>query len=339
MTTTAQEIASIPEIVARQIDAHLSEYKDVGEMLAATDPTALITCARGSSDHAALYLKYLVEVSIGLPVCSMGPSVASVYDAPLKVAATPLIAISQSGGSPDLCALTARVRALGGLTIALVNKEGSVLGREAAMAVPMAAGPEIAVAATKSFVCSLVAMSAIVAGWSRDDRLLEAFRSLPDTLAQALRCDWRQAEDHLQRTSGLFVVSRGPGLAIAEEAALKFKETCNLHAEAFSAAEVLHGPVVLARSGFSAMAFVPRDAGAASVHKAVDFMRGAGAKVFKVSADQGGQDDLTSVAAADPRLDPIVQIASFYGLVERMSVNLGLNPDAPALLNKVTVTT
>jgi glutamine---fructose-6-phosphate transaminase (isomerizing) len=338
MTTTAQEIASIPDIVARQIETRLSEYREVGALLRAADPVALITCARGSSDHAALYLKYLVEMGFGLPVCSMGPSLASVYDAPLRVASTPLITISQSGGSTDICALTAKVRDAGGLTIALLNDVVSPLARVAQRTVPMAAGPELAVAATKSFVCSLVALAAIVACWGRDDALIQALKRLPDDLGKALQHDWQAAEAHLSAAQGLFVVSRGLGLSIAEEAALKFKETCNLHAEAYSAAEVLHGPVALANESFSAIAFAQRDAGRESIEKAIAVLRGAGARVFKVASTESGRDGLPCTAAADPRLDPILQITSFYRLVERMSVTRGLNPDAPALLKKVTVT-
>lgn len=338
MTITAREIASIPDIVRRQIADHLDDYRAAGAMLRGADATAIITCARGSSDHAALYLKYMVEMQLGLPVCSMGPSLGSIYDAPLQVGTVPLIAISQSGGSRDLCALTEKARASGGMTLALLNEMESPLALAAGVSIPMAAGAELAVAATKTFVCSLVAVAATVAGWCGDDKLVGALRTLPDSLSEALDCDWSAAQEHLEGARGLFVVSRGPGLSIAEEAALKFKETCNLHAEAYSAAEVLHGPVALADQRFSAMAFAPRDAGTKSVAEAVSCMRDAGARVFNATSTPTAPDDLPSVPAADPRLDPILQVASFYRLVERVSVARGLNPDAPALLRKVTVT-
>jgi glucosamine--fructose-6-phosphate aminotransferase (isomerizing) len=219
-----------------------------------------------------------------------------------------------------------------------LNNIDSPLARVSGRTVQIAAGPELAVAATKSFVCSLVALAAIAASWSRDAALIEAIWQLPRDLDKALEHDWSAADEHLCQAQGLFVVSRGLGLSIAEEAALKFKETCNIHAEAYSAAEVLHGPVALANSGFSALVFASRDVGNDSIEKAVNVMRGAGARVFLATSMDHGKDTLPSVAAADPRLDPILQVASFYRLVERMSGTLGLNPDAPALLKKVTVT-
>ena len=338
-TIMAREIASIPEVVARMLGDHFGTYAEVGQRLAVKSPAAVLTCARGSSDHAALYFKYLTEMTLGVPVCSMGPSMASIYDAPLAVDQTPVISISQSGGSKDICALTERVQRLNGLAIALCNTAGSPLSQVAGYTVPMGAGPEKAVAATKTYVCSLIALAAIVAHWSEDQALMDGLLALPDCLARATQTDWSPALEHYSAPGSLFVTSRGPTLAIAQEAALKFKETCELHAEAYSAAEVLHGPVALAGSNFSAISFATRDAGAESVKGSLDYMKNAGAAVHgTVFGPAKSAFDLPVVAAPHVMLDPISQVTSFYSFVEKLSVLKGLNPDAPELLKKVTVT-
>jgi glucosamine--fructose-6-phosphate aminotransferase (isomerizing) len=338
MTLMADEIRSIPAVVAHQLDQCLKDYVEAGASLRSRDPATIITCARGSSDHAALYFKYLIEMQIGLPVCSMGPSIASVYGTRLSVKKAALIAVSQSGGSTDLARLCQQAQTGGALTIALINADGSALADEADLVLPMAAGPENAVAATKTFVCSMVALAAICAGWQQNTLLISALRDLPKSLDRALSCDWSSALPILKNTRSLFVISRGPGLAVAEEAALKFKETCRLHAEAYSAAEVRHGPVALADREFTALSFGTRDASAASILQANQYMRDAGATVLDAASDSTGKNALSVARAAHVALDPICQIVSFYKFVEQLSVATHNNPDSPDLLSKVTVT-
>ncbi len=338
MTIMASEIGSIPSIVADQLDRELDFYLQAGRTLRTIDPACIVTCARGSSDHAALYFKYLVEMKLGIPVCSMGPSIASVYGARLSMKQVPMFAISQSGGSQDLTALMKAAGEGGAPTIALTNDVASPLAQTAEHVLSMAAGSELAVAATKTYVCSLVSLAAVTAGLSADDNLIDAIKSLPDILARSLNCDWSHAIEPLSRIDGLFVVSRGPALAIGQEAALKFKETCRLHAEAYSAAEVRHGPIALAGKGFTALAFNTRDAGATSILEAISAMRAAGARVFEARPEKGNMDILPTVAADHVLLDPISQIVSYYSFIEQLSVATGHDPDRPALLQKVTVT-
>ncbi len=336
MTQMAIEIASIPEVVSKQIGMALDAYLEMGRSFRRINPACVITCARGSSDHAALYFKYLAEIRLGIPVCSMGPSVASVYDAPLSTEGIPVIAISQSGGSHDLSAFVQHAASHGSPTVALVNAEGSPLEKAAGLMLPLCAGPERAVAATKTFVSSLVALAGIVVGWAGDEALENGLRALPERLARSLECDWDAALSPISQIDGLFVVSRGPTLAIVEEAALKFKETCRLHAEAYSAAEIRHGPIELAGRDFTALTFETLDAGNQSILDAAEAMRVAGAHVF--SAGGTGPYGLPTVDADHPLLDPICKIVSFYRFVEKLSVATGHNPDAPQRLSKVTVT-
>ncbi|WP_216641224.1 SIS domain-containing protein [Oceaniglobus roseus] len=337
MSWMAEEIREIPARTAAQLATRGERYAEAGQALARLDPPTLVTCARGSSDHAAHYLKYLVEMLCGVPVASLGPSLASVYDAPLRLRGIPVLAISQSGGSRDLAAFVEKARDVGAPTIALTNTPGSLLALKADTVLDLAAGPERAVAATKTFVASLVGAAALAAAWSGDTALDDALRSLPEALERAVAADWSAALDSFDAATPLFVVSRGPALAIAGEIALKFKETCLVHAEAFSAAEVRHGPMALVDDAFAAMILHSRDAGHASIAEAEAAMADAGARILRV-ASSGLPGALPSPEAPHPLLDPICQVAAFYGFVEQLSRRLGHDPDAPRLLKKVTVT-
>ena len=341
-TAMAREIAEIPEVAARQLAEGLDRYREVGERLRRLAPRFLVTCARGSSDHAATYLKYLVETRIGIPVASMGPSVASVYAAPLALEGGVCVTISQSGRSPDLACFQERARGSGADTIALTNTPDSPVGSGASELVPMLAGPETAVAATKSFVAALVAVAGIVAGWTRDGALAEGLDALPESLGEALACSWEGALSGIGGTASIYVIGRGPGLAAAAEAALKLKETCRLHAEAHSAAEVRHGPIALARGHprdrFAALVFHVRDRSRRSLEIACEVLRASGAPVYATDFDATIPARLPVVPAGHPLLDPLSQVTSFYRFVETLSVALGEDPDRPAHLEKVTRT-
>ena len=338
----SREIAEIPAVAARQIADGLDGYREVGERLRRLAPRFIVTCARGSSDHAATYLKYVVETRIGIPVASMGPSVASVYAAPLVLDGAACITISQSGRSPDLACFQGRARAGGAETFAITNMPDSPVGAGARVLVPMLAGPETAVAASKSFVAALVAVAGIVAGWTGDEALLGGLAATPGSLREALACSWADALPALGGAASLYVIGRGPGLAAAGEAALKLKETCRLHAEAHSAAEVHHGPIALARGHprdrFAALVFHARDRSRRSLDSACEALRASGAPVFTADFDAGTRSRLPVVAAGHPLLDPLTQITSFYRFVEMLSVALGEDPDRPAHLEKITET-
>jgi glucosamine--fructose-6-phosphate aminotransferase (isomerizing) len=338
MTMMAQETKSIPEVVAAQLDKGLFAYKEAGANLAGLKPATLVTCARGSSDHAAHYFKYLVEMKTGVPVASVGPSISSIYQSPLQLQGIPVLAISQSGGSHDLSVFMNRAVDCGAHAYALTNDTTSLLAESVQNVLPMHAGPEHAVAATKTFVTSLVAGAAMVGAWSQDDALLDALHQLPEQLRRAADCDWGHALDKIGPDTNLFAVSRGPAFAVAGEIALKFKETCLIHAEAFSAAEVKHGPMALAASDLTALVLHTRDAGHRSVQIAAQAMEEAGATILSTDPNRSGGAHLAVPYAGHPLLDPICQIVSFYGFVEQLSRRLGYNPDAPPLLNKVTVT-
>jgi glutamine---fructose-6-phosphate transaminase (isomerizing) len=337
-TLMASEISEIPDVLCRQIEEGLGLYISAGKKAASGKPRGFVTCARGTSDHAATFFKYVMELRTGLPVASIGPSVASVYDTPMKLSDFICVTISQSGGSPDLVALQSAAALGGAQTMAILNEVDSPVGTGAHTVLPVFAGPEIAVAATKSFVSTLFAILGFVAGFTNDKDLEAALRDFPDTARTGLDIDWSLAALPLARASSVFTVGRGPGLAIAAEAALKLKETCRIHAEVFSAAEVLHGPVVLAENKFAVLLFDPGDEAQESVVTAAGLIIESGAAGLVISTRGGTVGTLPVPVASNIFLHPLVQIIGFYAFVETLSQNLGENAVSPMGLKKVTVT-
>jgi glucosamine--fructose-6-phosphate aminotransferase (isomerizing) len=333
MSFMAQEAAEAPAAVARFLDGNAAALASLGARLRAMPPPMVLTSARGSSDHAAGFFKYLCEIKLGVPCASIGASVASVYGAPLKAQGALCLTISQSGRSPDIVALQTAARKAGALTVAVVNVEDSPAGRGADVCLPLLAGPERSVAATKSLIVSLAAGAAIVAHWLASPPLQSAIAGLPDALARAALLEWPDLVRQLAASNSLYVLGRGPGLPIAAETALKLKETCAIHAEAYSLAEVMHGPWELVSAGFPVLAYAQNDASRDSTRLALDKIRNTGAHML-VAGDGG----LSYAATGEPLLDPIAMMLTAYLAIECAARARGRDPDQPRLLAKVTET-
>ena len=336
-TQMHREVREIPAAVERLLGTGGDAIRRAAEAARAADPRYFISVARGSSDHAASFLKYASELVLRRPMASVGPSVNSVYGVSLDAAGAVGIAVSQSGQSPDIVRLTEALRSSGALTVAITNDAGSPLAGAADATLPIHAGPELSVAATKTFVTSLVAGLWFLAEMQQEVELVAAIRRLPETLDRATRCDWSEAAAAIDGRS-LFTLGRGPSWAVSNEAALKFKETCLIHAESYSSAEVLHGPVSIVEGGFPVIAFAARDKAETSLAETADALAEKGARVFAVT-------DRVTRAARLPHertdhwlCDPIAAIVSFYAMVEQVAVARGIDPDRPRHLNKVTET-
>ena len=339
MTThMRREIEEIPEAAARLLDRSGAVLAEAGRAIGQRDPHFLVTVARGSSDHAATFMKYAVELTAGLAVASVGPSVASVYGRQLRLAGAACLAISQSGKSPDIVAMAESARRGGALTIALTNTADSPLAAASDHAIDIMAGLERSVAATKTFVNSTVAGLALMAHATGDEKLLAALAKLPEQFRRAVACDWSPLTGALDGHNSLYVLGRGPTLAIAAEAALKFKETCGIHAEAYSAAEVMHGPVRIVEPGYPLLVLAARDAAEPSVAGMADKLAAQGALTFATSARTAAARHLPFAVSGHPLTDALVLIASFYGFIEALSRRRGFDPDHPPHLNKVTET-
>jgi len=333
----SREAAAAPAAVHSQLHANRGLVDALARRVRKFAPRAVVTCARGSSDHAATFAKYLVETRTGLLTSSAAPSVASLYASNTDLEGVLFLAISQSGASPDLLAAVAAAREAGALVIALVNAEGSPLTLAAHHTVPLRAGPETSIAATKSYIASLAAIVHLVASWTRDRELHEALESAPAQLAAAWQLDWSAAVEHLRTAQSLYVVGRGLGLGIAQEAALKFKETCGLHAEAFSAAELRHGPMALVREKFPILTFAQRDETREGIETLVSELRHVGADVLLAGFEAPGVLTLPTLRA-HPVVEPLLMIQSFYGLANALAIARGRDPDRPPHLSKVTET-
>jgi glutamine---fructose-6-phosphate transaminase (isomerizing) len=335
MESDLQEAAAAVEQQTNVLAAPVTAL--VGE-LSRHRPRVVVTCARGSSAHAATYAKHLFELRLGIPVAAAAPNIATVYRRALNLKDQLFLAISQSGRSDDLIETAAMARAAGAITAALVNDSKSPLAEVSQFVLPLGAGNERSVAATKSFIASLAALLQLTGFWTDDFAMQSAHARLPDRLAQAGQFDWAAALAALAGADSLITIGRGPTLAVAREAALKLKETCELHAEAFSAAEFHHGPIALISSAFPILAFNPGDDAAASLTALVADLRRKGARVLVAEPGNPQGDRLPVLQPDHPDADAICMIQSFYALLIKLAAKRGTDADRPRHLQKITRT-
>lgn len=338
MTRMLAEAREAPQAVARQLGEDEARWQGFGELLREQPPSALLTIARGSSDHAAHYAAYLVMARLGRLVTSMPMSLVTLYQSRIQCEGLASFAFSQSGQSPDLVGPTRYFRAGGAITCAFVNDANSPLAQAAQWVFPLHAGQEASVAATKSFIAQLVAGARLVAAWQDDAALQLALLQLPACLERAVATDWSPAVDALRAVDRLFVVGRGLGLPVALEAALKFKETCGIQAEAFSGAEIQHGPMALIEEGYPLLVFAPRGPAQAGLLELAQAMRVRGARVLLAAPAGTPGADLLLVEGPHAELDPVCAIQGFYPMVEALARARGNDPDRPRHLQKVTRT-
>lgn len=333
------EAREAPAAVARLLAENAESCRGLARRLRRGPPPFAVTCARGSSDNAATYAKYLMEVRLGVVTASVGPSVRSLYSAAPAMKGALFLAISQSGQSPDLLYLAEAARNGGAVTVALVNDVASPLAAMCEVSLPLHAGAETSVAATKSFICSLAAILQLAACWADDRLLLDALDRLPDDLGRAAEFDWQPARAVLGGVDDIFVVGRGVGLATAQEMALKLKETSGIHAEALSAAEFMHGPLTLAAPDFPVLAVVQQDEAFQSIADLTAVLVSRGVPVVAAGPTPGGGClSLACDGDLNPFVMPIPLIQSFYPLAESIARQRGRDPDAPPFLTKVTET-
>lgn len=334
MVKEAREAAERIALQANQ-DAHL--YRRIGQKLRDLAPRVVVTCARGSSDHAATYLRYLVEVELGLLGASLPPSVSSVYGRQQDLSGCVFITVSQSGRSPDLLAATRSAKASGAYVLALVNVEDSPLAALADDCIPLRAGPELSVAATKSYLCTLAAALRLVSEWAQDSDLRHEVAQLPQKLRESWEYRWDALGASLMQADHLIVLGRGVGLAVAQEAALKFKETCGLHAEAFSSAEFRHGPMALLQHDIPVLQLGQVDASEPASRELAQQLSADGHRVFLAGIAASGPKCLP-LPKASASVAPILCAQAIYQLTAGLAVARGLDPDKPPLLRKVTET-
>ena len=324
-----REAKQAPEIIENQLNTNQAQAQAIGEKLRRFDPKMVMIIGRGSSDHAGVFGKYLIEIEAGVPTFAAAPSVASVYGKQLKLEQALVIVISQSGRSPDIIAQAEMAKAAGAYCVALVNDESSPLKDIVDDLLPLKAGAEISVAATKSYLATLSALLQMTAYWTENQDLIAALDTLPSVLQAIVDSKPQLTAASINGVSNMVVLGRGLGYAVSKEMALKLKEVSSIHAEAFSSAEFLHGPVTLVEQGLAILNCAVNDESAVSHQEQIDEVGLRGA-------------DLVHLRQTDPevhpRLAPLVVLQRFYLDVAKVAVSRGFNPDEPKGLKKVTKT-
>lgn len=340
-----QEAGAASAGVRAQLQEDAHAIAAIGAQLRRLAPRSVITCARGSSDHAATFAKYLIETHTGVVTASAAPSVSSLYRVTQDLRGCLFLAISQSGRSPDLLAAVAAAKQAGATVLALCNVPGAPLSAAADLVIELRAGLETSVAATKSYLVTLAALARLVAAWTQDAQLQSAIDRLPDLMDQSWALDWSAALAPLESATNLYVIGRGLGLGAAQETALKFKETCGLHAEAFSSAEVRHGPYALLGIAFPAFLMAQADVTRAGVETLALELARCGVPTIIAGASLASVGPLRSAGATVlPALEvraeiaPILLVQSAYHVIAALSVRRGFDPDRPAQLRKITET-
>ena len=332
------EALESPEVVKRQLELNIKATNSIAQEIRNKSPYSLVSIARGSSDHAAQYLNYLAMEKIGILPTSLSMSILTLYKKQLNVQHSISVSISQSGQSPDVVNPTKYFKENALAAVALINDINSPLAKEATHVIDLQAGKENSVAATKSFIASLSASAQLVASWSGDISFQKAIMQLPDDLYLSQKNDWCSVIEKLINAKRIMIVGRGYGLSLALEASLKFKETCSIQAEAFSAAEIKHGPQALIETGYPLIIFANRGP---ALHNMLDLaldMKDRGANVILAAPEFIKEKDLVIHSTQSEELDILSAAQSFYLMIETLSRELGFNPDQPRHLSKITKT-
>lgn len=330
----ARETGEIPAVAARLL-ARTDLFASIVKRIAQAKPRNVVFCGRGSSGHVGVYLRYLFETRLGLLASAAAPSVMTAYQRSPDLRDALFIVISQSGSSPDLVRATGEARKLGALTLAVVNSEGSPAARAAELVLPIGAGPEHSVAATKTVVLSMMAGAQLVAGLAHDDALRAGLQRLPQRFLESLKCDWSNWSDRAATAAAVFVVGRGYGLGCVREIALKVSEILCVPALGYSAAELRHGPRASVTAATPVLVLRQNDESATTVDDLAQDLRRAGAAVF---AAGGATGNLTWIGDDHPVCDPVTMLIPAYRAIEVAARRRGLDPDNPPHLSKVTRT-
>lgn len=325
----AKEAREVPQVIRGQLASNEARVATLVDTLKQRKPQFIYMIGRGSSDHAGVFAKYLFEVEMGIPVCAAALSIAGVYGKSLNLQGAVAFVISQSGRSPDILRQAQSAKEGGAFLVAFVNDETSPLAELADAVVPVSAGEEKAVAATKSYLATLSALVHVCAKWKNDDTLMSGLQQLPALFDKVVEEPAQLAKAFLDNTRNAIVLGRGFGYAIGREVALKLKEVLGIHAEAFSSAEFIHGPVTLVERKLKILALDIADESASFNHDIIRDVTQRGAECLTMSCLH---------ADVHPRLAPLLVMLRFYLDVEAMAVALGLDPDTPPGLNKVTKT-
>jgi glucosamine--fructose-6-phosphate aminotransferase (isomerizing) len=338
----AGEMAEQPAVLRRILDEGAPRIREIAEQVAARSPRFVLLTARGTSDNAALYAKYLVEILLGKPCGLTSMSTTTAYEAKPDLNDCLVITVSQSGGSPDLVASTKAAREAGALTLAVTNNSGSPLAEVSEFHIDVLAGPEEALPATKTYTAELLSLYLFVEGM-RGGSGVEAAKPLPDLARSVLdrQSEVKALAGRYRFAERMVLTSRGYGYPTAKEAALKLMETSYIPALSYSGADLLHGPLAMVDNVSPVIAVVTDGKGGEALQPVLDRLRDRGADLVVI-----GSEDAVARASAGfalptglpEELQPILEIIPLQMLAYEVTIARGQDPDAPRALAKVTET-
>jgi len=328
------ETAEIPAAAERLL-ARTDAVKEIVARVEQTRPRIVVFCGRGSSGHVGVYLRYLFEARLGLLASAAAPSVVTAYRRPPEMRDALFVVVSQSGRSPDLVNATQVARKHGALTLAIVNDQDSPTAAASELVLPIGAGAEHSVAATKTVVLSMIAGAQLVAALARDDDLVAGLGQLPLRLSRALDCDWSTWADSAARAAAAFVVGRGYGLGCVREIALKVAEILRVPTLGHSAAELRHGPRASITPSTPVLVLRQNDEAATAIDDLVKDLNDANETLFVAGGPAG---TLPWIGDGHPVYDPVLMLVPAYRAIEAVARRRGFDPDNPPHLSKVTKT-
>jgi glucosamine--fructose-6-phosphate aminotransferase (isomerizing) len=328
------ETAEIPAAAERLL-ARTDAIKAIVARVEQTRPRIVVFCGRGSSGHVGVYLRYLFEARLGLLASAAAPSVVTAYRRPPEMRDALFVVVSQSGRSPDLVNATQVARKHGALTLAIVNDQDSPTAAASELVLPIGAGAEHSVAATKTVVLSMIAGAQLVAALARDDDLVAGLGQLPLRLTRALDCDWSAWADSAARAAAAFVVGRGYGLGCVREIALKVAEILRVPTLGHSAAELRHGPRASITPSTPVLVLRQNDEAATAIDDLVKDLNDANETLFVAGGPAG---TLPWIGDGHPVYDPVLMLVPAYRAIEAVARRRGFDPDNPPHLSKVTKT-
>ncbi|MGW2557873.1 SIS domain-containing protein [Streptomyces sp. NPDC001514] len=336
------EMAEQPAVLRRILDQGAPRIREVAAAIAERKPRFVLLTARGTSDNAALYAKYLLEIQLGLPCGLTSMSTTTAYGAKPNLTDVLVITVSQSGGSPDLVASTQAARNAGAVTLAVTNNPDSPLAAVSEFHIDILAGPEKALPATKTYTASLLSLYLFVEGLRGGDA--SAAQVLPGLAEQILarKDEVRSLASRYRFAERMVITSRGYGYPTAKEAALKLMETSYIPALSYSGADLLHGPLAMVDNISPVIAVVTDGRGGEALQPVLDRLRGRGADLVVVGPER--QVDAASAGFVLPtegvaeEVQPILEILPLQLLAYEVTIARGQDPDAPRALAKVTET-
>ncbi|GGZ30742.1 glutamine-fructose-6-phosphate transaminase [Streptomyces inusitatus] len=336
------EMAEQPEVLRRILDRGAPRIHETAALIAARRPRFVLLTARGTSDNAALYAKYLLEIRLGLPCGLTSMSTTTAYGARPDLRDVLVITVSQSGGSPDLVDSTRAARAAGAITLAVTNNPDSPLAAVSEFHIDILAGPEKALPATKTYTASLLALYLLIEGLRGADGA--AARALPELAERILdrQDEVRRLASRYRFAERMVITSRGYGYPTAKEAALKLMETSYIPALSYSGADLLHGPLAMVDNISPVIAVVTDGKGGEALQPVLDRLRGRGADLVVIGPSR--QVEAASAGFTLPtqgvpeELQPVLEILPLQLLAYEVTIARGQDPDAPRALAKVTET-